>query len=163
MPVACRSSVNWRCSGTRFAWFLALVRNFLGSWCSLVFPQILNLCQSKTIPISVNISCTGRRVEQGIMSKPAQSTINEISMSLKLVVILPLTSLALEIYPLTDEELFPLVDVRTDGSFVLSWPFLPQTIFEAWWCVCMSINHDIGRFCLAKTQLQELRLLPIGG
>lgn len=57
---------------------------------------------------------------QGVMSKPAQSTVNEIWMSLKSVVMLPLTSLALEVYPLTDEELFPLVNVRIDGSFVLS-------------------------------------------
>lgn len=54
------------------------------------------------------------------MSKPAQSTVNEIWMSLKSVVMLPLTSLALEVYPLTDEELFPLANVRIDGSFVLS-------------------------------------------
>lgn len=57
---------------------------------------------------------------QGVTSKPAQSTVNEIWMSLKSVVMLPLTSPALEIYPLTDEELFPLVNVRIDGSFVLS-------------------------------------------
>lgn len=48
-----------------FVWFLAPVHNFLSSWCSLVFPQILNLRQSKTIPISVNVSCTGEESGTG--------------------------------------------------------------------------------------------------
>jgi len=59
------------------------------------------------------------------MSKPAQNTVTEIWVSLELGVILPLTTLALKAYPLTDEEFYPLMNIRFNVLFVLQLTFSP--------------------------------------